>query len=44
MVEEMGRVKTGQITYAVRNTVIDDMEIHGGDIMGIIDRYGYRFR
>ena len=34
MVEEMGRVKTGQITYAVRNTVIDDMEIHEGDIMG----------
>ena len=37
MVEEMGRVKTGQITYAVRNTVIDDMEIHEGDIMGIGD-------
>ena len=30
-------VKTGQITYAVRNTVIDDMEIHEGDIMGIGD-------
>lgn len=38
MIEEMGRVKTGQITYAVRNTVIDDMEIHEGDIMGIGDR------
>ena len=37
MVEEMGRVKAGQITYAVRNTVIDDMEIHEGDIMGIGD-------
>lgn len=37
MVEEMGRVKTGQITYAVRNTMIDDMEIHEGDIMGIGD-------
>ena len=37
MVEEMGRVKTGQITYAVRNTVIDDMEIHEGDIKGIGD-------
>jgi len=37
MVEEMGRVKTGQITYAVRNTVIDNMEIHEGDIMGIGD-------
>ena len=33
MVEEMGRVKTGQITYAVRNTVIDDMEIHEGDML-----------
>ena len=38
MVEEMGRVKTGQITYAVRNTMIDDMEIHEGDIMGIGDK------
>lgn len=37
MTEEMNRVKTGQITYAVRNTVIDDMEIHEGDIMGIGD-------
>ncbi len=38
MVEEMSRVKTGQITYAVRNTMIDDMEIHEGDIMGIGDK------
>lgn len=37
MVREMGRVKTGQITYAVRNTSIDGMEIHEGDIMGIGD-------
>lgn len=37
MVQEMGRVKTGQITYAVRNTSIDGMEIHEGDIMGIGD-------
>ena len=37
MVEEMGRVHTGQITYAVRNTNIDDMEIREGDIMGIGD-------
>lgn len=37
MTEEMNRVKTGQITYAVRNTMIDDMEIHEGDIMGIGD-------
>jgi len=38
MVEEMGRVKTGQITYAVRTTNIDGMEIHEGDIMGIGDQ------
>lgn len=38
MTEEMQRVKTGQITYAVRNTSIDGMEIHEGDIMGIGDR------
>ncbi len=37
MMAEMGRVKTGQITYAVRDTVIDDKEIHSGDIMGIGD-------
>ena len=38
MVREMERVKTGQITYAVRNTVIDDKEIHEGDIMGLGDQ------
>lgn len=37
MTAEMSRVKTGQITYAVRNTVIDDKEIRQGDIMGIGD-------
>lgn len=37
MKEEMARVKTGQITYAVRNTNIGGMEIHEGDIMGIGD-------
>lgn len=37
MVQEMERVKTGQITYAVRNTNIDGMDIHEGDIMGIGD-------
>ena len=35
MTEEISRVKTGQITYAVRDTHIDDKEIHEGDIMGI---------
>lgn len=37
MLEEMRHVKTGQITYAVRNTMIDEMEIAEGDIMGIGD-------
>ena len=37
MIEEMKRIRTGQITYAVRTTVIDDMEINEGDIMGIGD-------
>lgn len=30
-------VKTGQITYAVRDTHIDNKEIHQGDIMGLGD-------
>ena len=38
MIEEMKRVKTAQITYAVRNTMIDDKEINEGDIMGIADK------
>ena len=37
MTREMRRVKSAQVTYAVRNTVIDDKEIHEGDIMGIGD-------
>ncbi len=37
MLEEIGNVKTGQITYAVRDTHIDGQEIHQGDIMGIGD-------
>ena len=38
MMEEMERIKTGQITYAVRSTQIDGMEIHQGDIMGLGDQ------
>ncbi len=38
MMREMAKVKTGQVTYAVRNTMIDDKEINAGDIMGICDR------
>ena len=37
MLEEIKNVKTGQVTYAVRDTHIDDKEIHEGDIMGIGD-------
>jgi DAK2 domain fusion protein YloV len=38
MIEGIGSVRTGQITYAVRDTHIDDKEIHEGDIMGIGDQ------
>ena len=34
---EILNVKTGQVTYAVRDTKIDDKEIHMNDIMGIGD-------
>ena len=37
MLEAVKNVKTGQVTYAVRDTHIDDKEIHEGDIMGIGD-------
>lgn len=37
MLEAAGLIKTGQITYAVRDTRIDNKEIHEGDIMGIGD-------
>lgn len=37
MNEGISHVKTGQVTYAVRDTHIDDKEIHEGDIMGIGD-------
>ncbi|MCI9658169.1 MAG: DAK2 domain-containing protein [Lachnospiraceae bacterium] len=37
MQAEIQNVKTGQVTYAVRDTKIDDKEIHLGDIMGIGD-------
>ena len=38
MLREIGNVKTGQVTYAVRDTVIDDREIRKGDFMGIGDK------
>ena len=37
MCEEIGNVKSGQVTYAVRDTMIDDKEIKQGDYMGIGD-------
>lgn len=37
MMEEIALVKTGQITYAVRDTLIDNKQIHQGDFMGIGD-------
>ena len=37
MMDAIQYVKTGQVTYAVRDTRIDDKEIHKDDIMGIGD-------
>ena len=37
MSSEISMVKTGQVTYAVRDTVIDDKEIKQDDFMGIGD-------
>lgn len=38
MAQEAANVATGQVTYAVRDTIIDDKEIHQGDFMGIGDK------
>lgn len=38
MAQEVQHVATGQVTYAVRDTMIDDKEIHQGDFMGIGDK------
>ena len=37
MTESIKSVKTGQITYAVRDTMIDNIEIHKDDIIGLGD-------
>ena len=37
MLDAITMVKTGQVTYAVRDTNIDGKEIHEGNIMGIGD-------
>ena len=38
MAEEIGTVHSAEVTYAVRDTQIDGIEIHEGDIMGIGDQ------
>ena len=38
MAEEMKKVKSGQVTYAVRDTSLDGKEIKQGNIMGIGDK------
>ncbi len=38
MVQEMKRVKSGQVTYAIRDTNIDGKEIKQGNIMGLDDK------
>ena len=38
MLEAVSNVKSGQVTYAVRDTSIDGKAIHEGDIMGIGDK------
>lgn len=38
MLAEVSKVKTGEVTYAVRDTMIDDKTIHQGDFMGIGDK------
>lgn len=38
MTEGLAEVKSGQVTYAVRDTSIDGKEIKAGDIMGLSDK------
>ncbi|MCM1245305.1 MAG: DAK2 domain-containing protein [Roseburia sp.] len=38
MTEAMQQIRTGQVTYAVRDTSIDGKEIKQGDIMGLSDK------
>ncbi|MCR5800116.1 MAG: DAK2 domain-containing protein [Lachnospiraceae bacterium] len=37
MCEELSKIKSGEVTYAVRDTTIDDKVIKSGDYMGIGD-------
>ena len=38
MADAIAQVKTGQITYSIKDTTIDGREIHEGDYMGILDK------
>ena len=37
MMEVLSSVKSGQVTYAVRDTVINDVEVREGNIIGIAE-------
>ena len=37
MVEALSTVKSGQVTYAVRDTVINDIEVKEGNIIGLAE-------
>ena len=38
MKEAVANVKTGQVTYAIKDTTFNDLAIHAGDYMGIFDK------
>ena len=38
MKEAAANVKTGQVTYAIKNTTVNGREIHAGDYMGLYDK------
>ncbi len=38
MIQEMSRIQSGQVTYAVRDTNMDGKEIKQGDFMGLTDK------
>lgn len=38
MKDAIANVKTGQVTYAIKDTTINGREIHAGDYMGLFDK------
>ncbi len=38
MQEAIDNVRTGQVTYAIKDTTIDGKEIHAGDYMGLLNK------